>query len=159
MNENAVQVYVMSGLPGSGKSTWAARHLPFIPYVSRDDIRFKYLKPGDEYFKYETQVWDDFISQIATIANSGQDVLIDATHINVRSRKKLYRSLKAWLEVDYEINVIFMDVCLSKSIERNESREGLRKVPEDAIRNMFNSMEVPLMGEDTKIKEIWVVRN
>lgn len=159
-NTPTIRLYVMCGLPGSGKSTWAAQHMPFIHYVSRDDIRFGYLQPEDDYFKYEDKVWHDFMTSIANYANSGQDVLIDATHINLRSRAKLYRALEAWLNVDYEIHLIFMDTCLSKCIRQNEMREGLRKVPESAIRNMFHSLEVPFIGEgnNARVKSLWVVR-
>ena len=34
------RLYVMVGCPGSGKSTWAKKHLPNTYYVSRDEVRF-----------------------------------------------------------------------------------------------------------------------
>lgn len=161
MNDSTyVRLYVMCGAPGSGKTTWASTHLPHIPYVSRDDIRFSLLKLGEDYFSHEQEVWQQFIYNIAKYANSGQDVCIDATHINIASRNKLYRSLKAWLTVNYEIHWIVMDTCFSKCLRRNETREGLQKVPESAIRNMYDTMTTPTLQEgDGKVKGVWFIRN
>lgn len=161
MNDSTyVRLYVMCGAPGSGKTTWASTHLPHIPYVSRDDIRFSLLKPGEDYFSHEKEVWNQFISKIAHYANAGRDVCIDATHINIASRNKLYRSLESWLKVNYEIHWVVMDTCFSKCLKRNETREGLQQVPESAIRNMYDSMSTPTLQEaNGKVKSVWLIRN
>lgn len=161
MNDNTyVRLYVMCGLPGSGKTTWASTHLAHMPYVSRDDIRFSLLQPGEDYFSRESEVWKDFIYQIAYYANSGRDVCIDATHINHASRNKLYRSLKSWLNVNYEIHWIVMDTCLAKCLERNKIREGRQNVPETAIKNMHDSIDMPVVGDDYgRVKSVWMIHN
>ena len=58
-------LYIMCGVPGSGKSTWAREHLTDNDvYVSRDDIRFSFLKEGDDYFSKEDMVWDTIVKSI-----------------------------------------------------------------------------------------------
>ena len=47
-------LYLMCGVAGSGKSTWLKEHEsgfnPSHAIISRDKIRFSYLKDGDDYF-------------------------------------------------------------------------------------------------------------
>ena len=54
MNE-IKQFYIMCGIPGSGKSTFAKKiteiyekHNISIETVSRDEIRFSLIKPGED---------------------------------------------------------------------------------------------------------------
>ena len=58
------RLYVLVGCPGSGKSTWAKKHLADTYYVSRDEIRFGLLKAGDDYFSHEDEVYEKFIDGI-----------------------------------------------------------------------------------------------
>ena len=48
----------MVGCPGSGKSTWAKKHLPDTYYVSRDEVRFSLLQDGEDYFSHEKEVFN-----------------------------------------------------------------------------------------------------
>jgi predicted kinase len=44
------KLYILCGIPGSGKSTWAERCDEVgVVYVSRDSIRFSMLQEGDQY--------------------------------------------------------------------------------------------------------------
>ena len=52
------ELILMMGIPGSGKSTWVKNHMKSDDiYISRDEIRFSLLQPGDEYFSKEKEVW------------------------------------------------------------------------------------------------------
>lgn len=152
-----IRLYVMCGIPGSGKSTWATQHLPWVPYVSRDDIRFAMLKPNEDYFSHEKEVWQKFIDRITFYANSEQDVVIDATHVNGASRAKLFRSLDANIEVPFEIYLIWMDTPLYICMERNDIRTDRAKVPADAIIKMNTDKSEPRYAEHPKIKAIWKI--
>ena len=59
-------LYLMCGIPGSGKSTYAKtnKDLKYCKYISRDDIRYSLLKDEDDYFSKEKQVFRTFIAQI-----------------------------------------------------------------------------------------------
>ena len=59
---------VMSGVPGSGKSTYIMRHKgPADAVISRDVVRKvvanKY-NPDDQYFLHEVEVYREFVRQI-----------------------------------------------------------------------------------------------
>lgn len=132
-------LYVMIGIPGSGKSTFAKKLKAEI--VSRDEIRFSFLKNENEpYFKYEDKVFKKFIQTIQKCLDKGNDCIADATHLNVKSRYKLLYNLN--LE-NVDIIPIIMNTNLKTCLKRNEKREGLKKVPKETIINMSNNLEFP----------------
>lgn len=140
---------LMMGIPGSGKSTLAKSK--FINekdlYISRDEIRFNIVPPEAPYFSKENEVFDEFVRQIqAGIDNKEKRyVVADATHLNGGSRLKLLNRLNR----DFiETYVIFVNTPLEIALERNSKREGRENVPEHIIRNMYNSIEKPLKGEN-----------
>ena len=49
------KVWLMCGIPASGKSTWAREHQEMFGgvIVSRDEIRFSIVKDDEEYFSHE----------------------------------------------------------------------------------------------------------
>lgn len=140
---------LMIGIPGSGKSFCAkqiARQNPNIAYVSRDNIRFGLLKPEDDYFAKEDEVFDTFVREIKANLDAGISTIADATFINKKSRKKLFDALggeKWFLENNIAKTYILCDTPLSIAVERNNMREGYEKVPYSAIASMSRNFEVP----------------
>ena len=88
-----VDVYVMVGVPGCGKSTWIEHNRgPFSAVISRDEVRFDMIKPDDDYFKYETEVFNEYVKRINNHINNNyhiNKIYCDATQINEKSRNKL----------------------------------------------------------------------
>lgn len=88
------KLYLMCGIPGSGKSTYLKTRFIQPPVVvSRDEIRFKMVREDEEYFSHEKEVYNEFINQITQELKFFQEVFVDATHLNEASRTKLLRSL------------------------------------------------------------------
>mgnify|MGYP002513555517 FL=1 len=77
---------IMCGVPGAGKDYHIMNHRFFTNLranvVSRDTIRFAMLKDGDDYFKNEKKVFNQFVREIATALEEGRDVVANATHID-----------------------------------------------------------------------------
>ena len=54
-------LWIMVGCPASGKSTYLAnKALSNSVIVSRDAIRFNLLRPGDDYFSKEKEVFEKY---------------------------------------------------------------------------------------------------
>lgn len=141
------KLYIMSGVPGSGKSTFANLYFPGAVYVSRDEIRFNLVKENEEYFSREDEVYDTFINKIKKALNENKDVIADATHLNQYSRLKLIK-LSGVDPEKTEIVVIFMRIPLKECIARNEKRKGTRSyVPPSVIAKMFKNLRTPTFDE------------
>ena len=148
INSEKKILYILSGVPASGKSTWAKLKVemePNVAWVSRDEIRFKIMKQYEifegvecEYFAHENEVFCEYVKTIQEHINQNcPQIIADATQINERSRKKLLNRLDL---KDYEIRIILflddIDICKI----RNEHRIGKEKVSEQVINNMYDSL-------------------
>ncbi len=146
-------LYLMCGVPGGGKSTIARsmaedlRSEGRATIISRDEIRFNMLKEGDDYFKYEDEVFNTFINQInnAIDSNCIPNIFIDATHLNEKARNKVLDRL----HLNDDVWIVPVDVRppLERCIEQNDRRSGLAHVPESVIRKMYASYQPPTYHE------------
>ena len=151
---------VMIGVPGSGKSTWIQKHIDSFEgkasWVSRDAIRFSLLKPEDDYFAHEDEVYEKFIHQIK-IDLKRKDintVIADATHITVGSRKKLFKSLDTSLK-DVKVIAMVIKADFDTIVRQNNMREGRAKVPMSVLRRMNCCFMMPFLDEEP-FDEIWI---
>ena len=147
------KMYVMIGAPGCGKSYYIKQHLKDNEIViSRDAIRFNMLKDTDAYFSKEKQVYNEFIKQINAAIADDRDFYVDQTSLNRGARAKLFSHLE---RKPNKIIAIYMNTPLEKILYQNSLRTGRALVPEDAVINMFNSIEKPTKAEG--FDEIWEV--
>ena len=148
-------IWLMSGIPGSGKSTWIKNRLNEDTdiWCSRDAVRFSMVKEDEEYFSHETKVFRTWINQICDALNNPniKNIYIDATHINDKSRNKTLSCLPKE-NIEEIVNVVF-SVSLKECIQRNANRKGREKVPEDVITNMYNSFSLPQKNKTIFINE------
>lgn len=147
------KMYVMIGAPGCGKSYYIKQHLKDNEIViSRDAIRFNMLKDTDAYFSKEKQVYNEFIRQINAAIADDKDFYVDQTSLNRGARAKLFSHLE---RKPNKMIAIYMNAPLEKILYQNSLRTGRALVPEDAVINMFNSIEKPTKAEG--FDEIWEV--
>lgn len=150
------KLYMMVGVPGSGKSTWILNHQAKFkrPYkvVSRDQIRFSLVKEDEEYFSKEKEVFNKFVKEIKEGLDSDLDVYADATHINEASRSKLLRALGSSLK-GVKVEAIVVKSSFDTIIKQNAQRTGREFVPLSALRRMNGSFTMPT--EEEGFDRIW----
>lgn len=151
---NRPTLYILCGPAGCGKSTWAHKYMeahPEVRYVSRDEIRFNLVKQDEHYFSHEKQVFSKFSGTIAQTLIDGFDVIADATHLNMTSRKKLTNAIDRHF-TKYDIIYVVFNVPLTTCITRNAKRSGRTNVPNEVIENMYEQFRAPI-AEDMRYKD------
>lgn len=147
-------LYVMVGIPGSGKSTFAKKYLHDCKYISRDEIRFAMINATDDYFSQEKHVFIDFIKLIQQNLQLGYDVIADATHLSTKSRKKLITAIGS---IQYNLIFIVMATNFDICLERNDKREGRQRVPKEIMNSMYARLTYPHKEDFDNCKGVWIV--
>lgn len=138
-------LYLVCGIPGSGKSTWLKNHVkPGNVVISRDKIRFSLLQEGENYFAHEDEVYTILWGEMNKALKEGKNVFVDQTSLTPRSRKYLIDHAKNYDHV----NIVWIKVPLETALERNENRKGtLAYVPREQIRRMDMQFVEPTFDE------------
>jgi predicted kinase len=132
-------IFLMHGLPASGKSTkrremLADAHLAPIVAVNKDEIRKeKGITPGD--FKREKEVQKEEQKRVVTVLESGTNLIVDNTHNSFDK----YHTHYSQLAVQYGYKLVVVDlthVPLEECIRRDALRPDGEKVGEKIIRSM-----------------------
>lgn len=149
--KNKKKLYILSGIPGCGKSTWARKMVEndsTIEIISRDKIRFSMVKEEDSYFSQEDKVFnryvDNIILSLLDIMNTA--TIADATQINASSRAKLVKAIqKRWPDFEDEVDIIivYFHVPFETCVARNNTRTGRECVPMDVMKRMNYQHELP----------------
>ena len=149
--KNKKKLYILSGVPGCGKSTWARKMVEndnSIEIVSRDKIRFSMVKEENGYFSQEDKVFnryvEDIILSLLNLMNTA--TIADATQVNAISRAKLVMAIqKRWPDFENEVDIIivYFHVPFETCVARNNTRTGREYVPMDAMKRMNRQHELP----------------
>jgi predicted kinase len=152
------KVYVLVGVPGSGKSTWIAQQdwARDCSIVSTDHwIEVFARELGRTY----SEVFELFMpaavramsAQVALAEQQGRDIVWDQTSVSVASRAKKFASLP-----DYEhVAVVFATPEPAELARRLAQRPG-KIVPESVVQHMINTFELPTESEG--YREIWTAQ-
>lgn len=138
-------VYVMMGVPGSGKSDFSKRlsvALRDTEVVSKDTVR-KALGEGYNSLS-NIRVQQAFNNQIESKILSGKNVVADATHLNKLSRSFLLRQVGIY---DLDIVGICLNPSVGTCIQRNLKRPAGEKISIDSIKQMHTALELPTKEE------------
>ena len=146
MTKNTPILFLLVGIPASGKSTYAkaiSETTPNTVWVSRDKIRLSTLTEKDKFFDKETLVFNKFVAEINESLKAGNNVFADATHVTKPSRHK---TLARITEPCVKVAIVF-DTPVSLCLARNEKREGITKVPRRTVYDMSERFRIPTKAE------------
>lgn len=146
------RLYVMCGPAACGKSTWCQKQIAQNGgvWISRDLIRFSFLKEGDNIFSHEKEALTKFYQLIEEALDSEQmsdNIYVDATFLTPKVRRKVLHLARKRENVE----AIAVDcgslLPIELAIARNSSRTGHAFVPEQEIRNMYERYVTPSKEE------------
>lgn len=149
------KLYVLVGVPASGKSTWVSNQewTRDCAYISTDHHVENQAKiEGKTY----SEVFNDFMpfavkmmtNDVIKAREANKDIIWDQTSTSVLSRKKKLVMLPNY----YAIAVVFKTPPENELMKRLESRPG-KIIPWKVVSDMIKNFEMPTEAEG--FKEIW----
>ncbi|MBI3968129.1 MAG: ATP-binding protein [Chloroflexi bacterium] len=139
------RLYVLVGLPGSGKTTYARTRLPLALRVSLDDLR-QMLTNRDYVAELEGVVHAGGRALLDAVAReaakTGTDVVFDATNLT-RERRAL--PIEVARRHGLSPVAVWVTSAVSAALARNAARK--RHVPEDVIARFAAGLEPPSLDE------------
>jgi predicted kinase len=132
-------VTLLSGLPGSGKDTWLARHRPELPVVSLDDLRVELDVDATENQGAVIQAAREGCRELL---RAGRDFAFNATNTVRQTRKR-------WIDLfaDYgaRVEVVYVEPPLPVILQQNARRS--KPVPRQVIEHLLEKLEPPTWAE------------
>ena len=147
----------MSGIAGSGKSTWANKYAQThenTVVISTDALRYElfgaYVLPRDQ----EKIVQKTIIERIEKAAKEHLNVVLDIAVVINKNRLKWYNRLRQYYP---EVELVFFDIPLEVCLENNTKRD--RHVPNYVIKQMDSMKQQPDEELKKLFKSITIFKN
>jgi predicted kinase len=149
------KLYVLVGVPASGKSTWVHDQIWTLglTIVSTDAFVEDYARSQGKTY---SEVFDEYMptavelmaEQVVRARELGHDIIWDQTSTTIATRARKLRMLPDY----YAIAIVFRTPDRDTLDRRLISRPG-KSIPRHVVDNMINNWEEPT--EDEGFKEIW----
>ena len=134
------RIILLVGLPGSGKSTYAARLR--WPVISSDHLRSLIADDATDQ-SVHGPVFDAVRYLLRKRLEVGRPLTcVDATHLTPRERRPYFKIAERY---GCEVEAVFFDVPVEVCQERNRQRD--RVVPQPAIERMALKLVAPTVEE------------
>ena len=145
-------IYVMVGIPGSGKSTFAKElsEKLKIKVVSSDNVR------DENKDMPEKDIFGEVYRLVASEIKRGSDVILDATNSTKYIRSLIIERLKPY-NITYDLVAYYFPIDYNKCYERIKRRNerGIdRYFPLDVLESYYLKAEVPQVLEGYKMVNI-----
>lgn len=149
------KLYMLIGVPGSGKSTWLANQewATDIPVVSSDKFIDEHAaKEGKTY----NEVFADYIkvathlmeNQVLICKANNTDIIWDQTNTSAKSRKSKLAKLE-----NYEKIAVFFATPEKEELDKRLAQRVGKHIPTHVMESMIANLELPSLEEG--FKEIW----
>jgi predicted kinase len=149
------KLYVLVGVPGSGKSTWIQNQqwATGIPVVSTDRYVQEY---ADKQGKTYSDVFEEYMpiavklmaNQVLICQANKTDIIWDQTSTTIATRARKIRMLPEY----YKIAVVFKTPEREELNRRLQSRVG-KHIPDHVVDQMIDQWDNPSLDEG--FSEIW----
>lgn len=131
-------VHIMTGLPGSGKTTEARRIMAAsrgrIQRLNLDDTR---AMLGGDWSREREEVAQEIQARaLRAILDAGFDALVDNTHLTQRGPKRLKKAAHG--DAVFKVHNL-LHVPIETCVERDAQRSGSARVGEDVIRRLADN--------------------
>ena len=153
------KLYVLVGVPGSGKSSWHCDQewLQEAAYISTDRYVEEYAKNmGKTYSEVFKEVMPECVGymtgDVVHAREASRDIVWDQTSTTVASRRKKFNMLPEY----YAIAVVFRTPPRDELDRRLQSRYDSGKIiPQAVVDSMIENWQEPTLVEG--FQEIWYV--
>ena len=125
-----IALYVMCGVPGSGKSTFSRKLAE-----EKELERFSF----DEMKCFRLE---DFMRPAIKAMQEGKSVILDTTNLRVNIRKKVLQAVK---DISCKKVVVYMDTSLEQCLYRNAHREA--RLQDCIVESTYRSLQKPTPDE------------
>lgn len=148
-------IYMMIGIPGSGKTTIAKQMQSTLDatIISSDVVRQTH--PDWK----ESNIFPEVYRLIGENLSQGQNVIFDATNIDVETRRKHLTSIRM-ITTSFRLEAYVIDanpeVCMKRIIHRNKQSNELYLPPELAL-FYYKKLVFPTLDEG--FSHIEIIRN
>ena len=152
--------FMLIGIPGSGKSTWARNYLKSVPHqqwvlVSSDDfIEIAAMQSGKTYTEVFSEHADeaqrscyDLVQKSASV---GMNIIWDQTNLSKKVRKHRLNMLPAY----YQKYFYLFPTPEPEELARRLASRPDKFIPKHIIENMIKNFEPPVIGQEGFIGQI-----
>ncbi|MFW5720884.1 MAG: AAA family ATPase [Bacteroidota bacterium] len=140
------EVFLMSGLPGSGKDYYISKNLKHLPVISLDEIRRSLKIPAA---KSQGKVINTAKDEAKKFLRNGESFVWNATNITFQLRKKLIDMFTVYKAA---VHIVYIEQDYNTMLYQNRNRES--PIPEKALLKLVNKLEVPQGHEAHEIEYV-----
>jgi len=143
------KLYVLVGVPGSGKSTWVKSQLwtNDCVIVSTDHFVENYARDTGQSY---SDVFQEYMPTVVNAREQKKDIIWDQTSTSIATRAKKFRMLPEY----YKIAVVFKTPPTAELQRRLASRPG-KNIPWEVVSNMAQQLEAEPPTIEEGFDEIW----
>lgn len=141
--ETTFTVYLMSGLPLSGKDTFIEKNFSQLPMISLDQIRAEMkLSPTDG----SSLIVAEARERAKVLLRKKQSFVWNATNIIADTRMKVCSLFESY---GARVSLVYVEVPYRELRRRNQIRA--RDIPVDILHKMIKKLEVPKVTEAEQV--------
>lgn len=133
---------LLCGLPASGKSTYAEYFKSNNTIILSSDKLRGELYGNINDVEHNEQVFKELYKRAKKYLLADKNVIIDATNITVKSRRK---ALSHFKDIDCFTQCKVFAIPYKECLARNKQRN--KEVPNEAIKRMYSNFQVPFYEE------------